>query len=84
MQSISLKQLQSAARRLRSMPPAPTVLVDGVKCYEIKPMPGQWWERMGYVLFLPPGVDPNSDPMFQGWVAVTQERARHVLAAQIR
>lgn len=47
-------------------------------------LPGQWWERMGYVVFLPHGLDPNSDPMFQGWVQVTQDRAREVLESHAK
>lgn len=43
---------------------------------------GQWWERMGLVVFLHPWLDPNWDPMFQGWVKVTQERAKEVLDSQ--
>lgn len=43
---------------------------------------GQWWERMGYVVFLHPALDPNWDPMFQGWVKVTEQRAKEVLDSQ--
>jgi hypothetical protein len=44
--------------------------------------PGQWWERMGQAVFLHPDVNPNSDPLFQGWVKVSEARAKEVLDAQ--
>jgi hypothetical protein len=47
-----------------------------------KPLPGQWWERMGYVIFLHPSWDPNDDPDFQGWVKMPASRAREVLESQ--
>jgi hypothetical protein len=49
-----------------------------------KPLPGQWWERMGYVVFLHPTWNPNDDPDFTGWTKVTQERAREVLEQNAR
>lgn len=45
-------------------------------------LPGQWWERMGDVLFLPPLWDPNDDQPHKGWVKVTPDRARLVLESK--
>ena len=40
---------------------------------------GQWWERYGYVLFLPHGQDPNIPNIMTGWQQVTEQRAREVV-----
>ena len=43
---------------------------------------GQWWERLGEVVFLPAAANPNDDPMYQGWVRVTEQRAAELLKSQ--
>lgn len=45
-------------------------------------MLGQWWERMGMVVYLHPAMNPNDDPMFQGWVKISPERARALLPSR--
>lgn len=42
----------------------------------------QCWERHGLVLVLHPVVDPNVPGVMTGWVKVSEQRAREVLAAQ--
>lgn len=71
--------MRTGLDRVTIKPPMSVAAIDTIAA--LNP-PGQWWERMGYVVILHPNIDPNDDPEFQGWVRVTEDRAREVLESQ--
>jgi hypothetical protein len=73
--SEACKAVHTVGVECKAHPPAiPRKVIDGVA------LPGQWWERQGYVVFLHPAMNPNDDSFFTGWRKVTEAEARAVLA----
>lgn len=68
------------AYRLESYGPLPLVTPPPEMAQQLLlPTPGQWWERLGQVVYLHPQMNPNDDPMFQGWKPVSPQEARRLL-----